>query len=741
MKIQPQLFITPHSVLKNNNQNKNNSNTATHSTPQYKPAYYQDYNINFGARLFRTPANFYAQPFNKSGMPQTMKDYLNDDYEDRQNIPPAQMMKIVFEPIQIADNLEDVKELFPDEPLFENLSSTPKRKVRTGVIAEIDLMKDENGKLFKDINDSLGLYLLKKIYLEGKSLKEINNDFQKDISPEYRGLSPIDYSTLGAYGIKMPNLAFWKSFLATREDFPYEYKPRKAYERTVSQSKQEQKELSLEDIKNLPPKTNAQPSTKQKGKFDNIKDWEIDKLADAMLSGKGDENETRRILKKKNIKNSESTNFVMKYMWAIMPIVLEKTNASAEMKSFWADYDATNKSQKEIMGDYWKQTPQMQALQSLMMKDTIKMFMEAYGVDGNNEEFQQLLQYPAQIAERRKQFDKEHELKQKYYDEMFAELDIQEQPQVNETPSTEPTDSPVEDNPVEKNEDISHIKITPATGEIQISDDLRKQFEQKILDELDILPNNYKNKYMAFMKKHPLVDDEFKLTCLCGNTGLIRTIAPEILTSENAKDIFNLIDKEFTEAEPVMFNNLRQAFIDTLSEMNVENVQNLYWEDSFSGLREGLTLIPDNLKGRFKKIIENKYASYKSPITNSEALKITNVVMQLLLKTNPDEISSKNQYMNEAYQVVHLALVENQQIRKDLKEYIQKNDVITKQGGNMRALLRPEVPEETKKEKVINLIATNKNLAAYITALIIDLATSDYALYLKLKQLKDSISQ
>ena len=666
-----------------------------------------------------------------------MKAYLEDDYDDRKNIPPAQMMKIVFEPIKYADNLEEVKVLFPDEPLFENLSSTPKRKARTGVIAEIELMQDENTKLFKNNDDSLGLYLLKKVYLEGKSLKEINKDFKEDISQDFNGISPVDYSTLNAYGIKMPNLAFWKSFLATREDFPYEYKPRKAYKLTenITRQKLKTKELSIESLQN-------QASQKQvKGKFNDVKDWEIDKLADAIISGKGNEEETRKILKRKNIKNTESSNFVMKYMWAIMPIVLEKTNASVEMRSFWADYDATNKSQKEIMGDYWKQTPQMQALQSLMMKDTIKMFMEAYGVDGNNEEFQQLLQYPAQIAERRKQFDKEHELKQKYYDEMFAELDIQEQPQVNETPSTEPTDSPVEDNPVEKNEDISHIKITPATGEIQISDDLRKQFEQKILDELDILPNNYKNKYMAFMKKHPLVDDEFKLTCLCGNTGLIRTIAPEILTSENAKDIFNLIDKEFTEAEPVMFNNLRQAFIDTLSEMNVENVQNLYWEDSFAGLREGLTLIPDNLKDRFKKIIENKYASYKPPITNSEALKITNVVMQLLLKTNPDEISSKNQYMNEAYQVVHLALVENQQIRKDLKEYIQKNDVIAKQGGNMRALLRPEVPEETKKEKVINLIATNKNLAAYITALIIDLATSDYALYLKLKQLKDSISQ
>ena len=426
MRIQPQLFITP----KNNTNNLIQQNPTSKSVQSgtYNPLYYRDYNINFKARLFRTPANFYAQPFNQTGMPKTMKDYLNDDYEDRQNIPPAQMMKIVFEPIKMADTLEDVKEIFPDEPLFDNLTTTPKRKARTGVIAEIDLMKDENTKLFKNSDDTLGLYLLKKIYLEGKSLKEINKDFQNDISPDFNGLSPIDYTTITAYGIKMPNQGFWKSFLATREDFPYEYKPRKAYERSISAPKTEKPDLSLEDIKKLPAETNS-AAVKRKGKFDDVKEWEIDKLADAMISGRGNEDETRKILKKKNIKDAESSNFVMKYMWAIMPVVLEKTNASAEMKNFWATYDTTNKSQKDIMSAYWRTTPQMQALQSLMMKDTIKMFMEAYGVDGNNEEFQQLLQYPAEIAERRKQFEQAHELKQKYYDEMFAELDALEAPQ------------------------------------------------------------------------------------------------------------------------------------------------------------------------------------------------------------------------------------------------------------------------------------------------------------------------
>ena len=731
MRIQPQLFITP----KNNTNNLKQPNSTSKSVQSgtYNPLYYRDYNINFKARLFRTPANFYAQPFNQTGMPKTMKDYLNDDYEDRQNIPPAQMMKIVFEPIKMADTLEDVKEIFPDEPLFDNLTTTPKRKARTGVIAEIDLMKDENTKLFKNSDDTLGLYLLKKIYLEGKSLKEINKDFQNDISPDFNGLSPIDYTTITAYGIKMPNQGFWKSFLATREDFPYEYKPRKAYERSISAPKTEKPDLSLEDIKKLPAETNS-AAVKRKGKFDDVKEWEIDKLADAMISGRGNEDETRKILKKKNIKDAESSNFVMKYMWAIMPVVLEKTNASAEMKNFWATYDTTNKSQKDIMSAYWRTTPQMQALQSLMMKDTIKMFMEAYGVDGNNEEFQQLLQYPAEIAERRKQFEQAHELKQKYYDEMFAELDALEAPQEAKAKDLNQS-APVSEKP-EPAEEFTEISINPATGDIKISEAIEKRFNQKLLDELDIFPSQYKNKYMAFLNQHPLTTNELKLvSVVCQDD--IQNILPDLLTNDSIRTAFNIIDQDFTEAEPVLFKNLRQAFIDTLTELHIENAENLYWEDNFGGLREGAALVPDTLKDKFKKIMNSKYNLYKQPLSNSEALKITNAVMQSIINIKPDEISTKNKYMHEAFMIVQDAL--NPQMRKELKAYIQKNDIISKQGGNMRILLDNNVSEAIKKEKVVNLISTENELAAFITGAIINLTATNPELYYQLKQLKNLV--
>ena len=77
-RITPMLYSNHKVPL--NNKRKNNNKTTNNS---YNPIAYRDYNVNFGARLFRTPENFYEQPFNKNGMPDAMKNYLYADYEDR----------------------------------------------------------------------------------------------------------------------------------------------------------------------------------------------------------------------------------------------------------------------------------------------------------------------------------------------------------------------------------------------------------------------------------------------------------------------------------------------------------------------------------------------------------------------------------------------------------------------------------------------------------------------------------
>ncbi|MBQ8168656.1 hypothetical protein IJZ97_04480, partial [bacterium] len=207
-------------------------------------AAYQDYNISFGERLFRTPQNFYEQDFNEKNMPKTLHKYIYEgvDSDFKRTIPPAQAMKEAFGAMNYAKDLETIKKLFPNEPLFADLTSKPSKKSREGLLGMINLFKEDpdyvanNRTLFKNGNDDLGLYIVKKIYLEGKTLKEINKDFAKDVSVFYKGYD-IAYKDYAAFGIKFPEKPFWKSFIATREDFPYVYIPRTTAERVVAGNK------------------------------------------------------------------------------------------------------------------------------------------------------------------------------------------------------------------------------------------------------------------------------------------------------------------------------------------------------------------------------------------------------------------------------------------------------------------------------------------------------------------------
>ena len=80
---------------------------------------YRDYNISFGARLFRTPQNFYEQEFNEQNMPKSLHEYIYEtgDPGFKRSIPPAQAMKEVFGKISEAKDLDEVRKMFPP-PVF-----------------------------------------------------------------------------------------------------------------------------------------------------------------------------------------------------------------------------------------------------------------------------------------------------------------------------------------------------------------------------------------------------------------------------------------------------------------------------------------------------------------------------------------------------------------------------------------------------------------------------------------------
>lgn len=705
MRIQKITFTTNTSLINKKNEDKSKSSDLHQYKTTNKPFAYRDFNINFTARLFRTPENFYAQPFNQNGMPQTMKEYLYDDFEDRQKMPPAQMLKLVFNDINDANSLEQVKQIFPQEFLFANLSDTPKRNSRSGVLAEIELLKEEDKPLFKDGTNHLGMYILKKIYQEGKTLKEINTDFEKDLSTYYKGLSPIQYETLSAYGIKYPNNSFWKSLTATREEFPYEYKPRKAVTPRTPNSNQSH-QTDKPAVQNKP--------IREKKKFDNVKDWEIDKLADALVKGNGSKTETEKQIKKKNIQNEETQNFVAKYMGEINSIVLEKLHISEDMKDYFENYDDLTKSQREKFESYMR-NPYINDLRSKVMSSTIRLFFDLYGADGNNEDFQELLEYAHNIKPERIARQKEHDRIQELYEKELGIFDTQ----ANETP-TETTIDDMDDedetltkyqklfDEIKKEYNVESYDFVTKNGEkVTILSNLQEALQEKLEAEMKFMPKQLVNNFIKYVKNNPAATEPYILTTLLQSKGIELPEDSRLMPEEQAFETTLVMYQDYTDNNQTESRAAQQAITDAFIEMTKEEITPALFRlglfefiDLYKSMQQEGRQFILNESGK----INEKYNEYKRPLSDSEINKATITVMDLLRKYNPENTIIKEPTPFIGFDSVFYSirlLIQNKDMakeRENLKDDIRK--YIKEYGGSIRFLLDKKMPEALKMAKL-----------------------------------------
>ena len=711
MKIQ-KIEFTPHLQMINRKKEENRS-VAQSNNLKYNTFAYKDFNINFTARLFRTPENFYAQPFNQNGMPQTMKEYLYDDFDDRQKMPPAQMLKLVFDDINETKSLEQVKQIFPEEPLFAKLTDKPNRNSRTGILAEIELMKDENKPLFKDGTNHLGMYILKKIYQEGKTLKEINTDFEKDITSDYKGLSPIQYETLSAYGIKYPNNSFWKSLTATREEFPYEYKPRKAIQPRTIQSKTE----------HTPSDKNATlpRPVREKKKFDNVKDWEIDKLADALIKGNGSRAETEKQIKKRNIPDKETMNFVAQYMGEINSIVLEKLHISEDMKDYFENYDDLTKSQREKFESYMR-NPYINDLRSKVMSSTIRLFFDLYGADGNNEDFQELLEYAHNIKPERIARQKEHDRLQEIYEKELGIFETTEP----ESETTSPVAASIEqdDEMNDPNSKLSHYQklfeeikkdygvqsydFTSKTGDhITIVSKLDEALKEKLQSDMKILPNAFTHNYINYVLRNPQVTNSYILALLLDEKNIEVENDDRLMSLDDAAKITVSMYQDYTDKYPLETRAAQQAVSDGFITFSREDITpDLFRLGLFEFPELYLSMSPECKKSVETQIkyIEEQYKNYKRPLSDAEINKATITIMELLRKYNPEQTIIKEPTpfigFDSVFYSIRLLLHNKDMIREketlktDIRNYVKEY------GGSIRFLLDKKMPEVLKMAKL-----------------------------------------
>ncbi len=188
---------------------------------------FNDHLMSFGARVDKGLERFYDT--NKDRMPLTLRRYV-ESIDDKSRLSPLEAQKRAFASLNNAKNAQDIKKAFSDEPLFQNLINPLESRAKRGILQsarENDELLAFSGQGVLKNRENLTVYLVKKVFLEAKTVEEINKDLENDLDPDFKADfrfknpdSPYVYgSTLKALGIQLPEFEYQQSLRFTKDGY------------------------------------------------------------------------------------------------------------------------------------------------------------------------------------------------------------------------------------------------------------------------------------------------------------------------------------------------------------------------------------------------------------------------------------------------------------------------------------------------------------------------------------------
>lgn len=721
-----------------------NNNQVEQTKKKHKVFAYSDFNITFSGR---TPEDFYAQDFNRENMPSTMKIFLDYDYEQRQHMPPEQMMQEVFKYIKEANNFSDVKSLYPNEELFQNLHQNH-QKNKTSVLAEIKMAKDlSDTPLLKDGSDDFGMYLLKKIYLEGKTIKEISKDFyEKDLNDEYKGIitKPINYDTTSAYGIKYPKSEFWQSFIATRDEYKKFFikLPKNMVDPNRERIKTALHAHDTEVAKKTQTKTPQRRFKLQKYKKDQLtNDIKNSKATPEIITNK---------IRKRFAKDDPEASFIIKYMSPIMTIAADRVHLSEELKLFneMERKNGKHSNEEYMFEHFWKANPKILNAYAKAIPDTIELFEETYEsgglipinkdleivnentknkkiIDNITQDFYELLQYSQEIDPKRQEKYNKHNEMQKQWEEYFIEkygnpqddLESQNNKEVK-TPeiSTPQIDEDLEEElkgvkalhpnfsldllkDTANNYDAQIYTLKGLNGEnIVITGNLDEILRDYIDNDIKIYPTTYGNQYKHYMLKNPNISEKLKLSLATLNfANMIND--DRIMTTDEVENEIIKLNYQYSLNHYNETLCAQSAMADTIAltlknktplriyELDIDDYNNLPKNSDSENLL--------NILKTHKKELDELYKQYNTPLSKSEVNKIGLSLLNELAK-----FDGKNSNLSQDDIETLLMLKEITSEVKFEKKYLRDTlNLILPEFRYSRSILNKNLPPEVKTKK------------------------------------------
>ena len=682
----------------------------------YNPFYYQDYALNISFKGGRNPKDFYD--FNKDRMPSTMNDYLNASFEERSQLAPVQVLQEAYDDLHIATTVEDIKELYPNEGKFKDLKPANYVGAKTGVMRKIKEIKDMQEvpePVFKDGTDDLTTYIVKKIYLEGKTVKEIDKDFAKDINPVYELAAKVSddtkktvgknesvyfsNSTTQSLGIKFPNVAFWNSFIHTRDDYEIVKRVKTSTGKFVNADSPEGRQATA--VKTEKPKAPNRYNFKKDG---------VKRVSDTIANSKGDPKDALKELKRRG-RDTEELTFVQKYWSQIMSVATERVRLSEEL----IDFNATRENSPKVVNDavdrfingieftkrektplqiFWNERTDLKGHFSNAISDTILLFSESFGADGNNEEFQSLMKYADNIRPNREAKKLEHEKIQAEYDKLAEELNAQEA-------SKNAGKSIIES----AKEEISNVqsKLTPKpevykydiNGEqLILNFDVKKHALELFQGNFEMIPNKLSNTYMAELTDIHGDDTRYWLTC-CYSSGPQNEQLKRLVMSD---DEIHQINDEIISRMDSKHNDLLESSRIAMLQYADEN--KLLTEEEmrkFSSLdiiavrdkiKERLTVDPKRATAE----IQTKFNELHKPLSSKEKNKIR-INLFHHLKSGGFQagyFAPHEETLFETMKLMSRATNEKPKLAETYKSVLSSERLFDFEGASLRYILKPD---------------------------------------------------
>ena len=189
--------------------------------------YFNDQLIMFGARVDKGLERFYET--NREKMPDTVRNYI-ESLDNKSAVTPMEAQKNAYKLLDIAQTPDDIKSAYPEEKLFQDLINPLESRATRGILNSVrendELLKLSGQDVLKD-KENLTVYLVKKIFLENKTIEEINQDLDKDLDEDFKAdfkfknpkAQYVYTSTLASLGIKAPQFEYRQSLRYTQEGY------------------------------------------------------------------------------------------------------------------------------------------------------------------------------------------------------------------------------------------------------------------------------------------------------------------------------------------------------------------------------------------------------------------------------------------------------------------------------------------------------------------------------------------